>query len=51
MPAPLEDAGNIGGRSRLKREKADPFLALPVCAGGSAIGLSVTDAYGQSLGR
>jgi hypothetical protein len=24
---------------------------LPSCVGGSAIGLSATDAYGQSLGR
>jgi hypothetical protein len=33
---------------------AEPFfghLALPDYAGGSAIGLSATDAYGQSLGR
>ena len=28
-----------------------PHGALPLFAGGSAIGLSATDAYGQSLGR
>src|SRR5690348_8774555 len=36
---------------RSKKGGDQATLVLPVYAGGSAIGLSATDAYGQSLGR
>jgi hypothetical protein len=44
------DFGNQGGARRMW--VLSPMVTLPLLhAGGSAIGLSATDAYGQSLSR